>query len=208
MAFDAEGRRSGRVDKSILVPGGETVPFKRWLPESLQRMEEDWIRGFAGWVVDLTPGEGLPLLDLAGRPYGVTICYENAYGDRGRRLVAAGAAFLVNLSNEAWFGTTTEFDQMELQSVLRAVETRRALFRSTNSGISCLVRPDGHPPAGGDRLVVDGHDRAVAGTFAARVPVYTGTTPYVRFGDWPGWLALLAAAWAVWRGAGGRAAAA
>jgi apolipoprotein N-acyltransferase len=108
--------------------------------------------------------------------------------------VKAGATFLLNLSNEAWFGTSAEHDHMELQSVLRAVETRRALFRACSSGISCLVRPDGRRPQGADRLVVGGSDRGVAGTFAARVPLYDGLTPYVRWGDWIGWVALAASA--------------
>ena len=186
--LDPEGTHLGRADKRILVPGGETVPFKNWLPRSGQRVVEQWIVAFAGWVADLEPGPGDQRLALGDTPFGVTICYENAYGAASRRLVQQGAAFLVNLSNEAWFGTTSEFDQMELQSVLRTVETRRALFRSTNSGVSCLVLPTGRPPSGADKLEIDGVDRAVAGSFAARVPLYTGTTLYVRLGDWPGWI--------------------
>src|SRR4029453_16286170 len=143
------------------------------------RAFEDWIRDFAGFVSDLQPGPGPSLQELDGVPFGVTICFENAYGGYCRQFVRQGAAFLVNVTNEAWFGTSTEFDQMELHSILRAVETRRALFRSTNSGISCLVLPAGRRPQGDRRLVVDGRDRAVAGTFAADVPLYDGTTLYV-----------------------------
>jgi apolipoprotein N-acyltransferase len=83
---------------------------------------------------------------------------------------------------------------MELQSILRAVETRRAIFRSTNSGISCLVRPDGRAPEGADRLVVGGRDRGVAGILAATIPIHTDRTLYVLLGDAFGWFCLLAAA--------------
>jgi apolipoprotein N-acyltransferase len=189
---DERGERLGRYDKHILVPGGEAIPFGRWLPQGLYRLAEDWIRSIAGFVVDLRPGPGPGVYDLGGTPFGVTICYENAYGDYGRRIVGDGAAFLVNLSNEAWFGSSTEFDHMELQSILRAVETRRALLRCTYSGISCLVRPDGRPPAGRDRLVVDGQDRAVAGVFSATVPIHADSTLYVLVGDAWGWLCLAA----------------
>jgi apolipoprotein N-acyltransferase len=191
--LDEQGRRLYRYDKHILVPGGEAIPFSAWLPARLKASVRDWIASIAGFVVDLTPGPGPSLVTLDGTPFGITICYENAYGHYGRRSVADGAAFLVNLSNEAWFGTSTEFDHMELQSVLRAVETRRAVFRSTNSGISCLVRPDGRAPQGEDRLAVDGRDRAVAGVFAATVPIHTDRTLYVLIGDAFGWLCLVAA---------------
>jgi len=113
--------------------------------------------------------------------------------------VRQGAAFLVNLSNEAWFGTSTEFDQMELHSILRAVETRRALFRVTNSGISCLVRPDGRAPSGAARLEVGGRDRAVTGVFRAAVPLHTDRSLYVFTGDLFGWLCLLGTAALVFR---------
>jgi len=153
---------------------------------------EEWIAGAAGFQIDLVPGTSHAPFLVGGVPCGVTICFENAYGRPSRESVKQGATFLLNLSNEAWFGTSAEFDQMELQSVLRAVETRRALFRSTNSGISCLVRPDGRRPAGADRLVVGGADRAVEGTLSAEIPLYDGLTPYVRWGDWIGWVALAA----------------
>jgi apolipoprotein N-acyltransferase len=190
VAFDAQGRVTGRHDKVLLVPGGEQVPFGDLLPAGPRRLVEDWIRSAAGFLADLEPGPGFEPIPVGGVPCGVTICFENAYGEPSRESVKQGAAFLLNLSNEAWFGTSAEHDQMELQSILRAVETRRALFRSTNSGISCLVRPDGRRPAPADRLLVGGSDRAVAGVFAAQVPLHDGLTAYVRWGDWPGWLGL------------------
>jgi len=193
LLFDETGRRLGRYDKHILVPGGESIPLKRSLPAWLADLAEGWIREIAGFVADLEPGPGPSLMSLGEHRFGVTICYENAYGDYDRRFVRQGAAFLVNISNEAWFGTSTEFDHMELQSVLRAVETRRALFRATNSGISCLVRPDGRRPGGEDRLTVAGEDRAVAGVYAATVPLHTDRTLYTLWGDLWGWICLAAA---------------
>ncbi len=199
LLFGADGALVGRYDKHHLVPGGETVPWGDVLPEVLRAPFVKLIRSVAGFVADLAPGPGPVPVAWDGHMLGVTICFENAYGEHGRRLVAAGATFLVNLSNEGWFGTSTEFDHMELHSVLRAVETRRALFRSTNSGISCLVRPDGRRPQGADRFAPDGRDRAVAGVFSAQVPLHGDRTLYVRWGDHPFWLVLLGAAWIVLR---------
>jgi apolipoprotein N-acyltransferase len=192
--IDETGRRLDRYDKHILVPGGESIPYKRELPDWLAGKAEGWIADIAGFVADLEPGPGPSLMSLGEHRFGVTICYENAYGDYDRQFARLGAAFLVNISNEAWFGTSTEFDHMELQSVLRAVETRRALFRATNSGISCLVRPYGRRPTGADRLSVDGADRAVAGYFAATIPLHTDRTLYTWWGDLWGWICLLGAA--------------
>ena len=200
--LDRDGRRLGRYDKSILVPGGESVPYARWLPEGLRRWTEEFIRGIAGFVIDLEPGPGVQLLDLEGVHLGVTICFENAYGDFNRKLVREGADVLVNLSNEAWFAET-ELDDMELHSILRAVETRRALFRSTNNGITCLVRPDGRAPQGADRLVVGGRDRSVAGVLRARAPIHTDRTPYLIWGDQWAWGCVLAALILAWKPARG-----
>jgi apolipoprotein N-acyltransferase len=194
LVFTPEGRITGVHDKVLLVPGGEAVPFGDLLPDGAREAVVDWIARTAGFVADLKPGTGYEPLEVGGVPCGVTICFENAYGEPGRESVRRGAAFLLNLSNEAWFGTSAEHDQMELHSVLRSVETRRALFRSTNSGITCLVRPDGHPPEGADRFTVDGVDRAVSGVFSAQVPLHDGLTLYVRWGEWIGWVGLLGTA--------------
>lgn len=191
--FDADDRLLGRYDKVELVPGGEFLPLETWMPESWQVVYRDTVRDFAGFVPSVVPGPGPQVFDLGGEPYGVTICYENVYGDYTRKIVGEGARFLVNLSNEAWFGESVEFDHMELQSILRSVETRRAIFRATNSGVSCLQLPDGRPPEGTLRLAPGGDDRGVRGVFVARVPLHEGLTPYVVLGDWPGLVGLVSA---------------
>lgn len=186
--WDEAGERLALYDKAMLVPGGETLPYGDLLPERARATLAAWVERTAGFSADLRPGPGPDVMDLDGMPFGVTICYENAYGDYVRRSARLGARFLVNLSNEAWFGTSTEFDHMALQSRLRAVETRRALFRATNSGVSTLVLPDGRAR---ERLVVDGRDRAVAGLFAATVPLHDDRSLYVMWGDAPAWACLV-----------------
>jgi len=194
--WDGHGERRARYDKVKLVPGAETLPYGDLLPEGARRAIVAWIDEHAGFVLDLEPGPGPRLMELDGTPFGVTICYDNAYGGYVRRLARRGARFLVNLSNESWYGTSTEHDHMELHSRLRAVESRRALFRATTSGISGLARPDGRPM---ERLVVDGSDRGVAGLFVADVPVYDDPSPYALWGDAPAWLCVLLGAGLVLR---------
>lgn len=185
LLYEPGGERVDLYAKHVLVPGGEYIPYADDLPEALRGLVAGAIDSLAGFVATLSPGEGPDVMAWdRGPPFGVTICYENAYGDHLRGAVRAGAAFHVVLSNEAWFDGSTEFDHMELHSILRAVEGRRAVFRSTNSGISCLVHPDGRV----ERLAVDGRDRGVGGTFARRVPLRSDTTPYVRWGDVVAWL--------------------
>lgn len=190
LLYDPTGERVDLYAKHVLVPGGEYIPYADALPGALRGLVSDAIDSLAGFVATLSPGPGADVMTWdRGPPFGVTICYENAYGDHFRDAVELGARFHVVLSNEAWFRESTEFDHMELHSVLRAVETRRAVFRSTNSGISCLVAPDGRV----EKLVVDGRDRAVGGTFARRVPLRDDVTGYTTWGDAAAWICLAVA---------------
>lgn len=185
LLFDREGRYRSHYSKTILVPGGEYLPWIDLMPcrESI----EDFVHGVAGFLPDLDRGEGPKILVMEkdGREYafGVQICFENIYGRYCRRFVADGAQFMVNLSNEGWFKESSEFDQMMAMSLFRAVETRRSLFRSTNTGISSLIDPLGALP-GRDRMVSEnGRDRAVKGVLLCEVPLCTVQTFYTEWGD-------------------------
>ena len=182
LLFDEDGKRVGQYDKSVLVPGGEFIPMRGILPDFVF----DIIRSIAGTLPDLTAGSGPDVLTLEtadGRTFrmGPTICYENVYPGFCARTVAGGVDFLLNVSNEAWFGDSAEFDQMDIASRFRAIETRRSLVRATNSGISGLYG------ATGERLErvlsPGGRDRAVSGHCVVEVPVHAGKTAFVRFGD-------------------------
>ncbi|GJM20810.1 MAG: hypothetical protein DHS20C15_07250 [Planctomycetota bacterium] len=191
LLFDSAGTERDRYSKHILIPGGEKLPLVDMVPSFVGEWIEQLVYSIAHFAPNLVPGPGPSVMRRGEHDFGVTICFENAYGDYTRRFVQAGARYLVNLSNEGWFDTSAEFDHMQLQSVLRCVETRRAMFRSTNTGISSLVRPMGRMPREADVLQVNGQDRAVAGVFSARVPLYSGSTLYTSIGDAWAWLAAL-----------------
>lgn len=186
--YDPVGRRRDGYYKTVLVPGGEYLPLVESLPFR-ERLEE-WVVRSAGYLPDLVPGFGVRVMAFrAGDEryrFGVVICFENIYGDYCRRFTAEGAQFLVNLSNEGWFHTSCEFDQMLAMSVFRAVENRRTLFRSTNTGVSCVIGPLGRVPGERARIVKGGRDRDVAGTLVASVPLCSASTLYVAWGDWLG----------------------
>jgi apolipoprotein N-acyltransferase len=183
--YDPSGERKDVYHKTILVPGGEYLPFIEILPFR-EKIEAMILEG-AGFLPDLEPGFGPQVMQFNAEDkrfwFGVQICYENIYGDYCRRFIDAGADFLINLSNEGWFRSQSEFDQMLAMSVFRAVETRRSLFRSTNTGISCIIGPRGGVPPDEDRIMEHGSDSSVQGVLVKRVPICRNDAVYTRVGD-------------------------
>ena len=127
--------------------------------------------------------------------FGVFICYESAFEDLPREYRARGADFLVNITNDAWFGRTSAPYQHAAHLVMRAIETRAGIARAANSGISEFVDPLGRE----SRRTALYHATYVTDTLVTAdvVPLYT------RVGDWVGLLSLVMAAglvgFAFWR---------
>jgi apolipoprotein N-acyltransferase len=164
-------------EKHYLVPVVERVPF----------VPVRWFRALPGlgrWSGGFGRGRDLPLYSTAVGDFGVLICYESAFEDLARRYRRAGADFLVNITNDAWFGRTSAPYQHASHLVLRAIETRMGVARAANSGISEFVDPLGHvsqPSQLETRTVVTGSLM----TSEAR-------TLYVALGDWVGIASVLA----------------
>jgi apolipoprotein N-acyltransferase len=97
-----------------------------------------------------------------------------------------GAKVVVNLSNDGWFGSSPELDQMLAQARIRAVENRVAFVRACNTGISCVVDPTGEiRPENVLRDPKTGRIKEVKGTLLARTAVLPGgRTLYAWAGDW------------------------
>lgn len=136
---DADRRVLGRHDKVYLVPVAERIPYARVFGALLPFMEKQFGR--------FVPGDALhPLVLPTARGdvrFGALVCYESLFPDLSRRLTAQGARFLVNISNDAWFGRTTFPYQHAGFCALRAIENRRAVVRSANTGISAVYDPLG-----------------------------------------------------------------
>jgi apolipoprotein N-acyltransferase len=164
--------------KHYLVPVVERVPF---VPVRLFQS----VPGIRNWSGGFARGTTLPLYPTALGRFGVLICYESAFEDLARRYRRAGADFLVNITNDAWYGRTAGPYQHEAHLVMRAIETRAGIARAANDGISEFVDPLGerHDPSA---LEVD---TVVAG----RLRTSDTVPPYVRLGDWVGMLCVLAA---------------
>ena len=129
-----EGAVIGRYDKVHLVPFGEYVPLKRFLP---------FIRKLTAGVGDFSEGPGAVPIMYDGGGIGVLICFEAIFPDIARTSVKNGATLLVNITNDGWFGRTSAPYQHLQMSVMRAVENKVYLLRSANTGISAVVDPLG-----------------------------------------------------------------
>lgn len=139
-----KGEIQGRQQKRWLVPGGEFPPFLHLLPEAIGA----WLRDTFADVMRQIPNgragvETPPLRTRGGVPFGVLLCYDNAFPGPARSQVAAGARFLCVLSNEAWFRSGDQLVQLVAMTVLRALETATPVVRCTQDGWSVAVGADG-----------------------------------------------------------------
>lgn len=177
-----------RYDKQKLVPFIERVPFID--PRLLQGPAD---RAGEHRLGSLERGRGRPILrGQNGAAFGLLICYESIFAPIARAYRADGADFLVNITNDAWYGfdtplgRTTGLWQHPAHLVLRAIETRSGVVRAANTGISMFIDPLG---------------RSYGRTSLFQMATATGivyttdtTTLFVRWGDW---LARLAVAFGV-----------
>jgi apolipoprotein N-acyltransferase len=129
----------GTHDKQYLVPITEQIPYRRVFGFLLPLMRKQFGRFLPADELHLLT---LPDIDPPVR-FGTMICYESLFPDLGRRMSKMGAGFLVNITNDAWFGRTSMPFQHLGFSVLRAIETRRSVVRSANTGVSAIVDPLG-----------------------------------------------------------------
>jgi len=162
-----------RYDKMQLVPFGEYVPLSALL---------GFVRGWAEFIADLEPGARPRVFLGPPAPFGVVICYEGIFPELVREFVKEGAQFMVNMTNDAWFGLTSGPPQHLAMYPFRAVEHRLAVVRAANTGISAVIAPTGQ--------IVRSLPLFAKGTLVEDIPLRARTTVYTRFGDWLAWLSL------------------
>lgn len=175
--FDSTGdwRDHPVYEKRDLVPMVERTPF----------VPARWLRGVPGlrnWAGRFSRGTTLPLYQAAPGRFGVIICYESAFEALARHYRAEGADFLVNITNDAWYGRTAGPYQHATHLVLRAIETRMGIARAANDGISEFVDPLGR--------VTDATGLEREAVVVDRLRTSDVVPLYVRLGDWVGVLAL------------------
>lgn len=163
-AIDGSGAIRGTYDKAHLVPFGEYVPFRRWLP----------IPALAT-LGDFTPGPGPRTLHLPGLPpVGPLICYEGIFPEE---VVdpADRPQWLLTITNDGWFGRTAGPHQHFAMEAVRAVEQGLPMVRDANTGVSGVVDPYGR--------VLSTLGLGAEGIIDTPLPVALAPTPYARFGD-------------------------
>ena len=176
-AFLLSGPRLvGRYDKMHLVPFGEYVPLSGVI---------GFVRSWAEFIADLEPGSGPVVFPGPPAPFGVIICYEGIFPELVRAFVRGGARFMVNMTNDAWFGRTSGPPQHLAVYPLRAVEHRVPIARAANTGVSAFIAPSGR--------IVRFAPLFERGVLADRIPLRTRTTLYTRLGDWWVWVCIAAA---------------
>lgn len=180
------GRMLGHHEKRHLVPGGEFLPFVRWLPPAVAGALRTWFAAALQSVPQATPGRELPpLRTAAGVPFGALLCYDNAFPGPAAAQVERGARLLCVLSNEAWYRGGGELVQLVAMSVVRALETGTPLVRCTQDGWSVAVGADGRLLAA---LPLAPAPRAAPGILRVDVPLGPGRLPplaWLRAGTGP-----------------------
>ena len=133
-ALSPEREISGFYDKVHLVPFGEYVPLKRFLP---------FVHRLVPAAGDFKAGENMAPLRLPRLSAAILICYEVIFPELARAQTEKGADILVNLTNDAWFGMTSAPYQHLSMAVFRAVENGRPLVRAANTGFSAFISQTG-----------------------------------------------------------------
>jgi len=132
--LNPKGDSTGKYNKVHLVPYGEYIPLKKWFP---------FLGKLVAQVGDFKPGKKGSTLTWGENRIGIQICFEVIFPDLARAMAKNQAALFVNLTNDAWFGTSSGPYQHFSMTIFRSVENKRALVRSANTGISGFIDPCG-----------------------------------------------------------------
>jgi len=168
--LNPQGEVAGYYDKAHLVPYGEYVPLKRYLP---------FLGKITLMVGDLTPGEPGGVVSLPEGAVGPLVCFESIFPELSRAQVQNGARLLVNLTNDAWYGTTSAPYQSLAMAVVRCAETHVCMARAANTGISAFI--------GGDGRILWESGLFVPEAKALELPWLPGGSLYTRLDDAFAW---------------------
>jgi apolipoprotein N-acyltransferase len=172
--FNREGETAGYYIKVNLLPFGERMPFGQYIP---------FLGDLDFGQAEFVPGTVQTLFRSRAGTFGALICFESTFADYTRRYVLNGADFLVNITNDGWFGSTVGPRQHAETAVMRAVENRVTLLRAANTGISMVVDPVGR--------VIDRIDLDREGLLIAPIYPKGRLTFFCRHGHLAFWIMVL-----------------
>jgi len=159
-----------RYAKQWLVPFGERVPFQWLVPKlrSLNFGQAEFLPGLRLTLFEVPVAEGVAR-------FPALICYESVSPDKSRDAVLDGANLLTTISNDAWYGRSSEPHQIAALSRFRCIETRRAMARASNTGISLFI-----DPLGREIVRTELYEPA---WIVSDLPLIEAQTFYVRYGN-------------------------
>ncbi len=179
------GEIRGRYEKRHLVPFGEYVPL-----QTIFFFLDKLVVG----IGDFGRGRAATVFSLDGLRFSVMICYEVIFPGEVRDFVRGGAAFLVNITNDAWFGRSGAPYQHLAMAAMRAVENGTYMVRAANTGVTAVIAPTGDILAQSEIFT----EAVLLGTVRLR----QRETVYTRYGDVLAWICLVflgAYCLALWR---------
>ncbi len=184
--INPKGELVTKYDKRRLVIFGEYVPLARWLP-------------FLKWFTPIQGGFQIgreavqfKMPELKAQA-SVLICFEDIFAWLARDASQPETDFLINLTNDGWFGESSQHWQHLIFALFRSVETGRPLVRCTNNGISCWIDPTGRI-----RGLTENKSKSVhaEGFKVISLPlpardVLWESTPFQKHGDWFAWICVI-----------------
>lgn len=132
--FTPSGQFAAQYGKVNLLPFGERIPWSQYLP-FLEKLDF----GQANFL----PGEEATIFSSSAGRFGALICFESTFSWFAREYAERGADFLVNITNDGWFGSARGPLQHAETAILRAVENRLTVLRAANTGVSMVIDPAG-----------------------------------------------------------------
>jgi apolipoprotein N-acyltransferase len=132
--FDSTGLLVAQYDKINLLQFGERIPFSQYIPP-LEKMDFG--------QANFRRGQEQTIFDSPAGRFGALICFESTFSDYTRRYVRRGADFLVNVTNDGWFGSSRGPLQHSESAIMRAVENGVTMLRAANTGVSMYIDPTG-----------------------------------------------------------------
>jgi len=165
--FKPKGRYPQIYNKIHLVPFSEKIPYdeKLRISDKIQLGQSDF-----------SSGKDLTIFQIPKGRFATLICFESVYPALVRNFVKRGAEFLVNITNDGWFGKTHGPFQHAQIAVFRAIENRISIARCANTGVSMFIDPFGR--------VIGATKIFVRTTVIDQIPSKLKDTFYTRHGDW------------------------
>ena len=165
MLMSPEGVVEGEYRKIHLVPFGEMIPLEERIA---------FLRNINFGEGDFSPGKTYEIFEVDSKRFGVAICFESIFPGLVRQFVGRGADFIVNITNDEWFGPSAAPYQHAQMAVMRCVEDRVGMARCANTGVSMLIDPYGR--------ITRKTRIFTRGVLTDRLPLTRPGTPYSRHG--------------------------